>query len=408
MRAAYGRVFGTPHFKRLLFSAIAGRLPIGIDALALVLLVREELGSYASAGAVAGAFAAGGALGAPIQGRLLDRHGPRLLLGMAIFHAAALVGLVALILLGAPLGVLVLAGVVAGCAIPPISSVMRTLWPEIFRDEPELVRTAFAVDSVAIEMVFVLGPLITAIATIVLSPVAAIAVACVFVVAGTATFITAPPARAWERAERTGDHGRLGALGSKGLRTVLLATLPLGFAFGTIEVAMPGFSEGHGGREWAGVLLAVWSLGSAAGGLIYGARPHARSLAEGYIVFVCLLPLGFAPLLAANSMAAMLPLAVLAGMAIAPAIASANQLVGEVAPPGAVTEAYTWGITALVAGVALGNAGGGALVEAEGWRVSVAAGVAAAVIAAAIAFTRRATLAPSHPGSEVLSGPEPA
>jgi MFS family permease len=407
VKSQYRQVFATPYFKRLLFSAIVGRFPIGIDALALVLLVREELGSYASAGAVAGAFAAGGALGAPVQGRLMDRHGQGLLLGMAIFHALGLIAVVALILLGAPLGVLIAGGAVAGCAIPPISSVMRTLWPDLL-DDPEEVRTAFAIDSVAIEMVFVLGPLITAVATALVSPVAAIAVACVFVVAGTAAFVTSPPSRAWRPATNAGQHGRLGALSSRGLRTILFTTVPVGFAFGAIEVAMPGFSEQHGGREWAGVLIAVWSLGSAAGGLIYGARPHARSLAEGYVIFVALMPLGFAPLLAANSLAVMIPLAVLAGLAIAPTIASANQLVGVVAPPGAVTEAYTWGITALVSGVALGNAAGGALVEAEGWRVAVLAGVAAAVIAGAVAFSRRGSLAPSLEGSAALSGRAPA
>jgi MFS family permease len=407
MRERYRVVFATPHFKRLLFSAIAGRLPIGIDALALVLLVREELGSYASAGAVAGAFAAGGALGAPIQGRLMDRQGQRLLVYMAAFHAAMLVGLVALILAGAPLGVLIAGAVAAGSAIPPISSVMRTMWPDLLRDE-DMVRTAFAIDSVAIEMVFVLGPLITAVATAVFSPVAAIGVACVSVLAGTAAFTSSPPSRAWQPVDEAGRHGRLGALSSSGLRTVLLTTVPVGFAFGAVEVAMPGFSENHGGREWAGILLAVWSLGSAAGGLLYGARPHSRSLVDGYVVFIAMLPLGFAPLLAADSLAVMLPLAVLAGMAIAPGIASANQLVGQVAPVGAVTEAYTWGTTALVSGVALGNAAGGVLVEAQGWRVAVAAGVAGACVAALLAITRRGTLTPSLQGSAGLSGQAPA
>ena len=71
-----------------------------------------------------------------------------------------------------------------------------------------------------------------------------------------------------------------------------------------------------------------------------------------------LLPLGFLPLAAAPSLAAMLVLCVVAGLAIAPLLAVANQLVGDVAPAGALTEAYTWPITALVVGVALGNARG--------------------------------------------------
>ncbi len=52
----------------------------------------------------------------------------------------------------------------------------------------------------------------------------------------------------------------------------------------------------------------------------------------------------------------MVPLALLAGCAVAPLISAANQLIGDVAPQGALTEAYTWLLTALVAGVAVGNA----------------------------------------------------
>lgn len=389
----YGRVFATPHFKRLLASAIVGRLPIGIDALALVLLVRDEGGTYAAAGAVAGAFAAGGAVGAPIQGRLMDRHGQRLLALMAFVHAAVLIALVALILTGVPIAAQVALALVAGAAIPPISSVMRALWRDLFEDA-DLLRTAFAVDSVAIELVFVAGPAITGLAAAFFSPAAAIGVACVAVIAGTLSFVTAPPSRDWRPEPRTGELGRLGALASPGLRTLLLATFPVGFAFGAIEVAMPGFAEDNGGREWAGALIAVWSAGSAAGGVIYGARAHRRSLTDGYLFFVALLPFGFLPLLAATSLPLMLALVVLAGLAIAPTIASGNQILGTVALPGALTESYTWGITALVSGVAAGNATGGWLVEAEGWRGAVTAGVAAAVLAGIVAFARRATLVP--------------
>lgn len=408
MTGPYRQVFSTPHFTRLLVAALVGRLPIGIIALALILLVRDEGGTYTSAGLVAGAFAAGGAIGAPVQGRLMDRRGQQLLLGFAVFDVIALAALVGLIMGGGALGLQVAASLLAGAAIPPISSVMRTLWSPVFSERRELMTTAFAVDSVAIEMVFVLGPLLTALLATAFSPVAPIAAACVLLLAGTTAFVTSKPSREWRPSLHVGRHGRLGALSSRGLRTVLMTTVPVGFGFGAIEVAMPGFSEVHGGRELAGLILAVWSLGSVIGGVAYGARPQARPLVQRYILLVGALPLCFAPMLVAGSLGAMLPLALLAGIAIAPAIASANQLVGQVAPEGAVTEAYTWGITALVAGVALGNATGGALLESDGWRAAVLAGVASTVIAGVVVLSRRATLQPSPTGSEALSDPAPA
>jgi MFS family permease len=140
------------------------------------------------------------------------------------------------------------------------------------------------------------------------------------------------------------------------------------------------------------VLLAVWSLGSAAGGIVYGARAGRLPVAPTYVRLAAVLPLTFLPLAASPSLAAMVPLCVLAGVAIAPVVASGNQLVGDVAPAGTLTEAYTWLVTAIVVGVAVGNAVAGVLVEGAGWRVSFLVGAACATIGSALAFSRRATL----------------
>jgi MFS family permease len=90
----------------------------------------------------------------------------------------------------------------------------------------------------------------------------------------------------------------------------------------------------------------------------------------------------------------MVPLCVLAGVAIAPLFASGNQLVGDVAPPGALTEAYTWLVTAIVVGVAVGNAVAGVLVEAADWRVSFLVGAGCGAVGSLLAIARRETLSP--------------
>jgi predicted MFS family arabinose efflux permease len=87
-------------------------------------------------------------------------------------------------------------------------------------------------------------------------------------------------------------------------------------------------------------------------------------------------------------------LVVIMGLPIAPLIASRNQLVERVAPPGTATEAFTWPLTALVAGVALGAGVGGALVESYSWSAAVLAAVAVSAAGAALAVARRDTLAP--------------
>ena len=191
---------------------------------------------------------------------------------------------------------------------------------------------------------------------------------------------------------RAAGHGALGALRSAGLRVLVVVTLPIGFCFGAMEVTLPAFAEDVANRAWAGALIAIWSAGSALGGLWYGARAWRSGIAERYVRLAWLLPLGYLPLAAAPSLAAMVPLCVLAGVVIAPLLTAGNQLVGEVAPAGALTEAFTWPITALVTGLAAGNAAAGAVVEAADWRAAFLVAAGGAALGAAVALAGRRAL----------------
>ena len=155
---------------------------------------------------------------------------------------------------------------------------------------------------------------------------------------------------------------------------------------------LPAFSAEEGSKELAGVLLAVWSLASGAAGLAYGARPAREQLTSVHMRFALLLPAGCAVLFAASSPATMALLVILCGLPIAPLIASRNQLVERVAPRGTATEAFTWPLTALVAGVSLGAATAGSLVEHYSWSAGVVAAVTMSALGAVVLLARRNTL----------------
>ena len=105
-----------------------------------------------------------------------------------------------------------------------------------------------------------------------MSPAAALIVSAVSVMIGTIAFTAQAPSRAIRPdPEATAAAGRFGALSSPGVRSLVLTSLPAGIGIGICEVTLPAFSDAEGSRELAGVLLAVWSLGSAAGGLAFGA-----------------------------------------------------------------------------------------------------------------------------------------
>jgi hypothetical protein len=283
----------------------------------------------------------------------------------------------------------------AGAFIPPLGSISRSLWPRILRDEdPSLLATALALEGVMIELVFVIGPLITAVLSALIDPAAALLLSPVLLLGGLAMFLMQPPVRTWVISEHAGSHGVWGALRSPGIRTLVLCTLPMGFCFGVMEVTLPAFSEAHGAREIGGILIAVWSAGSAAGGLLYGARHWSGSAARRYAWFAALLPVGYLPLAMAPSIAGMVPLALLAGLCIAPTLTAGYQIAGDVAPEGAETEAYTWPVTSLVTGLAAGNWVAGAIVEGIDWQAAFLASAGGATLSALLAALRWRTLQP--------------
>lgn len=390
----YARLLRLPHVAPLLFATLFARLPIGINSLAIVLFLREETGSFAVAGAVAGSVALGTAVGAPVVGRVVDRLGPRVLVPMAVVHAAGLGALVALGSSGAADAVLVLVGVLCGFALPPASSVLRSLWPTLVRPEPALLTTAFAFDSVVTETLFVLGPLLTGALAATVGAEAALVLSAACVLGGTVGFVAQEPVRRRALAEG-GERHLLGALQSAGIRTLVLSTFPVGYAFGTLEVAIPAFADAEGHPGWAGLLIAVWSVGSAIGGLVYGARPWGLPLHAMHVRLALVIPFSFLPLLLAPSVAVMALLVIPAGALIAPFIATRNELAGAVAPAGAETEAYTWPLTALVGGIAAGAAVSGALADGPGWRAAVVSAVLAAAVGAVLTVARRGVFAGS-------------
>jgi len=392
----YAEVLRVPHVAALVAATLLARFPIGINALAVVLYLRESTGSFAVAGAVAGSLAAGSGIGAPVQGRLVDSFGQRrVLVPLGMVHAAALGALVLAGETGAPAAALAAFGLLAGFAIPPTSSVLRSMWPSLLSERPALLQPAYALDSVLIELVFILGPLLTGLLTAVFSPQAALVVSAVSVIAGTLAFTALPPSRD-RRPQREARSGLLGALSSPGVRSLVLISLPAGIGIGICEVALPAFTDAEGARELAGVLLAVWSLGSAAGGLVYGALPSRPPLERVHVAVALLLPLSFLPMAAAPSIAVMALLVIPGGMFLAPLLATRNELVGRVAPAGARTEAYTWPVTAFVGGISVGAALAGVIVEGPGWRVAFLIAAGCAAVGAGLAVARRHTLLPAE------------
>jgi MFS family permease len=392
--AIYGRILRVPGVAVLIAAATLTRLPFAINGLAVILFMRDATGSFATAGLVAGSLALGAGMGAPFAARLVDRRGAVWLLPLAIVHGTAILALWGLGEIDAAAIALVATALVAGASFPPSGAVLRSRWPELLAGDPELVRGAYAFDSVTIEISFVSGPLITGALVALAEPQAAMALSSVLVVAGTLLFLSRlPDAR---RAIPASEHtAGLGPLRSPAIRLIALTSVPVGFCIGSVEVVIPAFSEEAGDAALAGVLLSVWSLASGVGGLIFGARHSRRELLDSFLLIGLLFPLATLPMVVAGSPVTMALFVAISGAPIAPLIATRNELISQVAPQGTGTEAFTWLMTALIAGLSLGTAVAGAVVESNGWPEAVLIGVAVATVGAIMTFARRGSLRPA-------------
>jgi MFS family permease len=393
----YLEVLREPGVARLALFATAGRLPFGILPLSIVLLMREEAYGYGEIGAVLAAEALAVGVTAAFVGRLIDRIGQtRVIRVTGAITVAAIMAETVAILSGASVALIVALGAVQGATVPPISASMRALWARLVPEE--LVESAYALDAIQLELLFVVGPLVAAGLATAWTPVAALLLCAGLYGFAAIGFTSAPASRAARQVEQV-QRTRLGALGSAGMRTLIGATTITAFSFGALEVALPAFAEHEGSRALAGPLITAWSLGSLAGGLWYGARSWRAPAEHRSIVLTALLAMGCAPLAFAESIEVMAALLLLTGLALAPLATTNFSLVDRLAPPGTSTEAYSWQIVATVVGASAGSLLAGLLVEhAEvGWAFGSAALACAGGFV--VLFARRRTLVRRPPSS---------
>jgi predicted MFS family arabinose efflux permease len=385
-----------PSALRMLLCALVGRLPEAMVPLALLLLARAEHGSYATAGALAGAFAVGAAVGGPLLGRTIDRLGqPTVLIAVAIARSAALLGIV--LVAPASLAAAAVLAAATGALTPPLEPALRALWPDLAGDDEHALSAAYELDAGAQELIFVVGPLLVAVAVALGSPSTALHLTSAVGLLGTLAFALAPPARRWRAAEHAaGDQQVVGSRRSRSpawsaavrapqVGLLLALGILAGAATGMVNVTATAFAERTlGDRDLAGWLLAAWAAGALTGGLAAAARrwtlPPERRLTRLLILF----GLAFGPALLARSTPAMAAALALSGAFLAPTLACIFVLTGTRALPGAITETFAWLTSSFLVGSAAGAALGGTL-SGSGSGVR-GFGVSAAIVLAAAAL----------------------
>jgi MFS family permease len=348
---------------------LTARFPNGMTSLAVLLHIEQSTGSYGAAGLVLAATSVGQAVAGPVTSRWMGVWGMRKVLSVTLVVCAIAIATLALADLALPAAVAL--GLVAGLSTPPVQSAVRTIYPKMVNSRQ--LTPLFSLDASLQEIIWIAAPVLITFVATQIGTVEALLVVVVILVGGGTWFILSPEVG---RVRIPRSRRRLGRVLMK--PPVILATV-IGFlligACAAVEAGVVA-TFGHDGLE-AGIVLAVFAIGSLAGGLSFGHIPigpwaMARRLA--------IVTAGLSLTIVSLNVWWLGATLVVAGIGIAPALAVLFAMTSVSVKFSETAEAYGWIGTGQLIGAAAGSAVAGFLIDGVG---PSGAYVAAAIFAAA-------------------------
>lgn len=385
--------------RRLLVVGMIARIPHSAAGVLLTLHIVLSLGEgYAAAGAAAAVMTIGIAVGAPWRGRRVDTVGLRRALVPSVISEAVIWSVVPHVSYEWLLALVFVGGLLT---LPIFSVVRQSLGVLVGGDQR---RTAFALDAITTELVFMIGPAAGAIvATTGHSVIGLTVVGVSTSVAGLFLMWFNPPTRS---AEPDGDFEAdqqegaevavvaaapahlqeaaaelapvaAGGLRRSGLRdkvahnfawftaavaAVFAVAAGAGMVLSGTDVGIVAALETGGHQAEIGLVFIFWCAASVVGGLLYGAMHRPVSPILLLLGMAALtIPMGFAQDTLTLCLLSLLP-----GLLCAPVLSSASEKVADLVEEGRRGEAMGWYGSALTAGVALGAPLAGVFIDGIG------------------------------------------
>lgn len=383
--------------------ALVARLPYAMLPLGIMTAFTASSGDLAVGGLASGAFSIAVALCSPLVGRAADIWGQRrVLLALVPANSVALFGLfwaASHNLRGAALMALCVA---AGATVVPVGSFTRARWVTK-QPTTRVLNAAFSYESMADEMVFVLGPALVGVAASLAAPAAPLflSFALMLVVGGTFA-LTSPKDAPAKLSGATGLGQEAGANipVRPRISRVILAVLPaiialvcIGTFFGSTQAATTARADLAGIGSQAGLIYAVMGIGSALAALAVVMIPAAFRLSFRFIAFGAGMAITIGIASAVTTIPATTWALAVAGIFVGPTLVTAFSVAEALAPTGGISVAMTLMQSSVTVGVSLGSAAGGAIAQSMG---ATPAFLLAAVASALITVVGIALLLPRY------------
>jgi len=402
VNSPYRAIFTAPGSRTFSAAGLVGRMPLSMLGIGIVTMISQLTGRYGLAGALSAALALSAAAFGPRVSRLVDRYGQRRVLRpVAAVSVSSVAGLLIAVRTGAPDWVYFVCMLGAGIT-PSMGAMVRARWSAIHRGAPELLHTAYSLESVVDEIVFIVGPILSIGLCTVWFAEAGPLLAGVFLTAGV-VWLTA--LRRTEPAPHPpGQTAGGSALLLPGMPVLAGVFVGTGAIFGAVDVITVAFADERGHKALSSLVLAAYALGSCLAGLVYGFLTPRGTTAGRFRVGMALMAVSMIPPLLVGNLWFLAGALFLSGLTIAPTMVTAMALVEQLVPRGRLTEGMTWTATGLTVGIAAGAALAGRVIDARGASAAFAVPMAAAVVAVAVAFLGNRRLRPAPEQEESQGG----
>lgn len=358
----------------MIAAQLAARFPSGMAALAILLHVEQRTGSYGAAGLVLAATSVGQALAGPVTSRWMGAWGMRRVLTLTL--SVCVLSVLGLALLPLNLPGYMTFGLLAGLSTPPVQSAVRTIYPKLVNSSQ--LTPLFSLDASLQEIIWILAPVVITLVSTQVGTVEGLLLVAIILVVGGGWFVTSP------------ELGRVRiprsrrAFGLVVLKPPILLATVIGFlligAVSAVEVGVVATS-GHDGVD-AGVVLAVFAVGSLVGGLSLGHIPIGPWAMARRLLIVTV---GLVLTMVSLNIFWIGGTLLLAGLGIAPALAVLFAITTASVKFSDTAEAFGWAGTGQLIGAAAGSAVAGFLVDDAGPQGAYLAGVLFAIVGLAVA-----------------------
>ena len=401
---SYRSLFGTPAQVLFVFATFLGRIPISMKALGAILLIQQTTGSYSLAGLVGATQTLVAAVASPQLGRLMDRTGGKpVILWTAIAH---LVGMLLLIVAAErearPALILLGAAIIGGSSVQ-FGSLSRARWVALLGKGQRLDK-AYALEAMADETGFVIGPLIVVPLAVSIGASVALLVALAFTLIASAILVLQPTPQATTAVSLhpsdQPDSGRA-VMSIPGMQVITGSLLFLGIVFGAVEIVLVAFAQANDFPGSASIMASTFAFGSLLGAVMYGAIRWTIPIAHPLKLSLVWFTLGTIPMFLSSTVWQMTAAIFVTGLSISPAMIATNGVVETLSPPKRLTEAFTWVGSALATGAALGSLLIGVVLDELGLRSGQSVGVMGSVISLLIIVLLRRYLVADRPPTRV-------